>query len=65
MLIITDEDKKMLLAHLKVLKMYYRSQVQLHKGRQLGNLFASSMQDLNFLIISIGGEEAKHATDEE
>lgn len=59
MLIIDRNDKKVLLNHLKILKLYYRNQRQLFEGLQLGDAFIECSNSLEDLMNRIGCEQVE------
>ena len=61
MLIIDGEDKERLVAHLKILRMYYRNQKNLYKGLALENEYKTCGDDLTKLIERIGGVHEQNA----
>ena len=59
MLIIDGEEKKKLMSHLKILKLYYRNQMLIYRGLPMSNEYKTCMNDLQMLIERIGGAEAE------
>lgn len=60
MLIIDGEDKERVMAHFKILRMYYRNQKTLYKGLPVSNQFQTCIDDLDKLLERIGGTHDTH-----
>ena len=46
MIFITDKDEKLLLQHLKILKMFYRTQRNIYKGLPIGTAYDECFENL-------------------
>lgn len=60
MLIIDGDDKKMLLNHLKILKMYYRQQAKLFKGLEIGRAHVDCHNNLVDFMKRMEAEDETH-----